>query len=272
MVSYKKMNISGICLRYLSAFAAAFLFTMLSVNVASASPVQGQISAEQSQISGVVVDENGEPIIGANVSIEGTTVGTYTDIDGKFVINAQVGDRIRFSYMGFIDKVITVDGNEITAVLQLNQEALDEVVVIGYGTAKRSTLTGALSQVTNESFSDQKVTRVDQALQGRATGIQITNTSGAPGSEVSMRIRGANSILGDNSPLFVIDGFVGADFNDLNPNDIKSIEVLKDASSTAIYGSRGANGVILVTTKTGAKSGKPKLSYEGNVFQYYKEV
>ena len=99
MVSYKKMNISGICLRYLSAFAAAFLFTMLSVNVASASPVQGQISAEQSQISGVVVDENGEPIIGANVSIEGTTVGTYTDIDGKFVINAQVGDRIRFSYM-----------------------------------------------------------------------------------------------------------------------------------------------------------------------------
>lgn len=266
MVSYKKMNISGICLRYLSAFAAAFLFTMLSVNVASASPVQGQVSAEQSQISGVVVDENGEPIIGANVSIEGTTVGTYTDIDGKFVINAQVGDRIRFSYMGFIDKVITVDGNEITAVLQLNQEALDEVVVIGYGTAKRSTLTGALSQVTNESFSDQKVTRVDQALQGRATGIQITNTSGAPGSEVRMRIRGANSILGDNSPLFVIDGFVGADFNDLNPNDIKSIEVLKDASSTAIYGSRGANGVILVTTKTGAKSGKPKLSYEGNVF------
>lgn len=272
MVNNLNLNVRGKSLRRLVTLVAVIALSMFSIiNVyaeskTSAKPVNYVVS--QSPVTGVVVDVNNEPIVGADIIIVGTTTGTYTDIDGKFSINVKAGDQIKVSYLGFNDKIISITGSEgeLRVVLEQNQESLDEIVVIGYGTAKKSTLTGALSQVTSESFSDQKVTRVDQALQGRATGIQIINTSGAPGSEVRMRIRGANSILGDNSPLFVIDGFVGADFNDLNPNDIKSMEVLKDASSTAIYGSRGANGVILITTKSGSRSGKPKLTYEGNVF------
>lgn len=224
------------------------------------------ITQNSGKVTGVVMDTGGVPIIGADVVVVGTTIGVFTDIDGKFIIDAKPGERLKVSYMGFKDLIVEVTGDNMNIVLEADQEALDEVVVIGYGTARKSTLTGALSQVSSSSFEDQKVTRIDQALQGRAAGVQIMNTSGAPGSEVRMRIRGANSILGDNSPLFVVDGFVGADYNDINPNDIKSMEILKDASSTAIYGSRGANGVVLVTTKSGSSSGKPKLTYEGDVF------
>jgi len=214
-----------------------------------------------------VVDVSGAPIAGAFVVEEGrTSNGAVTDIDGKVALTVPIGAQIRISCMGYVDKTVTVGSqNDLTIVLEDDAMALDEIVVIGYGTARKSSLTGALSQVGDASFKEQHVTRIDQALQGRATGVEISNTGGAPGSEVRIRIRGANSILGDNSPLFVIDGFVGADFNDLNPNDIKSIEVLKDASSTAIYGSRGANGVILVTTKSGDKTDKIRLTYDGNV-------
>lgn len=217
-------------------------------------------------VRGQVVTATGEPIIGANVIIQGTSTGTITDLDGNFSLEAKKGNVIKVSYIGYTDKTVTV-GNQshLKIVLEEDTKALDEVVVIGYGTARKSDLTGALSQVTSESFAEQNVTRVDQALQGRAPGIQISNTVGAPGGDVRIRIRGTNSVLGDNSPLFVIDGFVGADFNMLNPDDIKSIEVLKDASSTAIYGSRGANGVVLITTKSGGKDGKVKVNYSGNV-------
>lgn len=221
---------------------------------------------QNERIKGKVLTTSGEPIIGANVVVRGTSTGTITDLDGNFSLEAKRGDAIKVSYIGYTDKIVTIANQTVlNVVLDEDTRALDEVVVIGYGTARKSDLTGALSQVTSESFAEQNVTRVDQALQGRASGIQVSNTVGAPGGDVRIRIRGTNSVLGDNSPLFVIDGFVGADFNMLNPDDIKSIEILKDASSTAIYGSRGANGVILITTKGGGKDGKVKVNYSGNM-------
>lgn len=217
-------------------------------------------------VKGRVVDINGEPIIGANVIVVGTSRGAITDIDGNCFIEASKGDVIRVSFIGYVDNTVTItDQTSFMVVLKEDAKALDEVVVIGYGTARKSDLTGSLSSVSSDSYKNQNVTRVDEALQGRAPGIQISNTVGAPGGDVRIRIRGANSVLGDNSPLFVIDGFVGADFNLLNPADIKSIEILKDASSTAIYGSRGANGVVLVTTKSGSKEGKVQVTYQGSV-------
>lgn len=222
--------------------------------------------AQQINVAGNVKDALGEYVIGASILVKGTTVGTITDIDGNFVINGvDKGAVLEISYIGYVTQSVTVnDETPINVVLKEDSETLDEVVVIGYGTIKKSDLTGSLSKVSDDSFKDQKVTRVDQALQGRASGVQVSNTVGAPGGEVRIRVRGANSVLGDNSPLFVVDGFVGVDFTSINPNDIQSMEVLKDASSTAIYGSRGANGVILITTKSGSKDDKINVSYSGN--------
>lgn len=219
------------------------------------------------QIKGKVTDETSSPIIGAGIVANGTTTGAVTDVDGNYSITVPAGTKLIFSCLGYLNQTIEA-GNlstTINVILKEDSTLLDEVVMIGYGTAKKSSLTGALSQVSSDSFKDQKVTRVDQALQGRASGVQVSNTVGAPGGDVRIRIRGANSVLGDNSPLFVIDGFVGADFNSINPNDIKSMEVLKDASSTAIYGSRGANGVVLITTKSGSTAGNVHVTYDGSV-------
>lgn len=220
-------------------------------------------------VSGRVVDVFGEPIPGVTVQVEGTTVGAITDLNGNYKLAVPSENSVLvFSFIGYQSVKATVGSQRtINITLKEDTQALDEVVVIGYGTARKSDLTGSLSSVSSDSYEHQNVTRIDEALQGRAAGLQISNTVGAPGGDVRIRIRGANSVLGDNSPLFVIDGFVGADFNLLNPNDIKSIEVLKDASSTTIYGSRGANGVILVTTKSGSKDGKVSVSYQ-EVYQY----
>src|SRR5690606_34791787 len=141
--------------------------------------------------------------------------------------------------------------------------ALEEVVVIGYGSQSKKDLTGSVSVVSTKDFAMQPVTRVDQVLQGRASGVQVTQAGGAPGGESRVRIRGANSVLGNNDPLYVIDGYVGADFNMVNPSDIESLQVLKDAASTSVYGSRGANGVVIITTKDGTK-GAIKVTYQGN--------
>ena len=221
--------------------------------------------SQSRQIAGKVTDSDGQPVAGADVLVAGTTNGTSTDHDGNFVINASSDDVLRFAFLGFVEQSIKVGSRSVINVtLAEDSQVLDDVLVIGYGTIKKSSSTGSQASVSDKSFAEQKVTRIDQALQGRATGVQVSNTGGAPGAEVRIRIRGANSILGDNSPLFVIDGFVGADFNDINPNDILSMEVLKDAASTAIYGSRGANGVILVTTKNGERNEKLSLSYSGS--------
>lgn len=218
----------------------------------------------QQAVTGSVSDNDG-PLPGASVVVKGTTKGTTTDFDGNYSITVDSGSILVFSYIGYAPKEIAV-GNQSTvnAILEADNK-LDEVVVIGYGTQRKSDLTGAVSSVSAEDLTVNPVSRVDQALQGRAAGVQVTQTSGAPGAGTSIRIRGGNSITGSNEPLWVIDGIIvgtNYDLNNLNANDVKSIEILKDASSIAIYGSRGANGVVLVTTKSGANigGGKPQVN------------
>ena len=214
----------------------------------------------QQTISGTVTDETGGPVPGANILVQGTTNGTQTDFDGNFSIEASSEDVLVISYLGYATQTVTV-GSQTSITVQLAEDAsqLDEVVVIGYGTSKKSDLTGAISQVSSESFEKQPLTRVEDALQGRASGVAVSRAGGGPGSAIKVRIRGVNSINGDNSPLVVIDGVIGGDLSTLNPNDIASMEVLKDASASAIYGSRASNGVILVSTKKGRGDAKVSL-------------
>jgi TonB-linked SusC/RagA family outer membrane protein len=216
-------------------------------------------------ISGKVTDEDGGPLPGASVTVEGTATGTVTDIDGNYTINVPEGSTLIFSYIGFENTRVAVSNRErIDVTLKTDMSSLDEVVVIGYGSQKRSDLTGSVSSVSGRELSRIAVPRMDQALQGQAPGVQITNVQSQPGGEVAIRIRGQNSISGNNNPLIVIDGILGGDLRMINPQDIESLEVLKDASATAIYGSRGSNGVILVTTRRG-KTGAPTVEINSYV-------
>ncbi|WP_084708890.1 SusC/RagA family TonB-linked outer membrane protein [Siansivirga zeaxanthinifaciens] len=215
-------------------------------------------------ISGTVTAD-GQPLPGATVLIKGMTKGTSTDFDGNYILEASPQSTLVFSYVGYATQSVLVGNQKTINVNLVADNKLDEVVVIGYGTQRKSDLTGAVSSISSEDIASLPVARVDQALQGRAAGVQVTQTSGAPGAGTSIRVRGGNSITGNNQPLWVVDGIiVGTNFNlnNLNANDIKSVEILKDASSIAIYGSRGANGVILVTTKNGANigGGKPQVN------------
>lgn len=216
---------------------------------------------QQKVITGKVIDENGNPVPGVNIQVEGTTTGTISDGNGKYTISVPNDNAVlNFSFIGYNLQKITVGGKSVIDVsLEPAVSALQEVVVVGYGTTRKADLTGSISAVKEDEYMNQPVNRVDQILQGRTAGVNVTNASGAPGGASQIRIRGSNSITGNNDPLYVIDGFVGASFQDVNPTDIETIQVLKDASSTAIYGSRGANGVVLITTKSGV-AGKPKLS------------
>ena len=216
------------------------------------------------EISGTVSGD-GLALPGASVAVKGSTIGTITDSDGNYKITASPGKTVVFSYVGFKSKEIVLGNQTVLNVTLESDNALEEVIVIGYGTQKKSDLTGAVSSVNSKQINQVPNSRVDQALQGRAAGVQVTQTSGAPGAGTSIRVRGGNSITGSNEPLWVIDGIiVGTNFNlnNLNSNDIQSIEILKDASSIAIYGSRGANGVVLVTTKSGKgiRGGKPEIA------------
>ncbi|KAA1247523.1 TonB-dependent receptor [Aquimarina sp. RZ0] len=219
-----------------------------------------QLYAQQT-VTGQIVDQSNIGIPGVNIALQGKSIGEITDFDGNFSINASPEDVLVISYIGYITEKITV-GSQTNIFVQLKEDVatLDDVVVIGYGTRRKSDLTGAVSQVTAKSFESQPITRVEEAIQGRAAGVTVARNNGAPGAGVKIRVRGVNSITGNNTPLVVIDGIFGGDLRTINPNDIASIEVLKDASSLAIYGSRGSNGVILVTTKKGA--GKTKISLE----------
>lgn len=214
-------------------------------------------------ITGTVYDDTNSPLPGAGVVAKGSNVGTETDFDGNFSLNVPAGTTsLMISYLGFkTQEVSIVNKSSVSVTLEADSAALDEVVVVGYGTTKRSDVTGALASVSAKDFEKQPITRVDQAIQGRAAGVQVTQSSGAPGSAYKIRIRGANSISGNNSPLYLVDGMAVNDINAINANDIKTMEVLKDASATAIYGSRGANGVVLITTKSGNK-GKMNVSFE----------
>ncbi|WP_282148692.1 SusC/RagA family TonB-linked outer membrane protein [Algibacter lectus] len=216
----------------------------------------------QQIISGTVVDQSGIGVPGANVLVKGTSKGAVTDFDGNFTINAKTTDVLEISFLGYIKQMVTV-GNQTSIKVTMAEDSsqLDEVVVIGYGTARKSDLTGAVSQVSAKSFEKQPLTRVEDALSGRAAGVTVSKQGGAPGAAIKVRVRGVNSINQDNSPLVVIDGIIGGDLSTINPNDIATMDVLKDASATAIYGSRGANGVIMVTTKKGKGKSKINVDY-----------
>lgn len=213
------------------------------------------ITQQTSKIKGKVVDANtGETIIGANVLVKGTTNGTITNLDGEYALDAAVGSTLVVSYIGY--KTIEVAATAGTQVIKLKEdsETLDEVVVVGYTTVKKSSITGAIGSVKADKLKDVTTPSVANMLQGKVAGVVVTPTSGQPGAGVSIRVRGIGSLRGNQEPLWVIDGVVGASSAELNPNDIESISILKDGSATALYGSRGANGVVQVTTKR-AKSG-----------------
>lgn len=227
-------------------------------------PLPAQREIKKRAITGKVTGDKGEVLPGVSILVKGTAEGTTSNADGNFSIEVdEAGVTLVFSYIGYVSKEVAVNGQAmLDVVLQEDLKTLNEVVVVGYGTQQKSDLTGSVASISSKKFADQRVTQVDQILQGRAAGVVVTSNSGAPGGEAKIRIRGANSALGSNDPLYVIDGFVGADYTMVNPNDIASLEVLKDASSTAIYGSRGSNGVVIITTK-GGKKGKLDVQYSG---------
>jgi TonB-linked SusC/RagA family outer membrane protein len=238
-------------------------------------PQQNQPAVQQ--LTGKVTDEKGEALPGVNIIVKGTSKGATTDISGIYQLEFTESNPILvFSYVGYISQELQ-PGNKTTldVVLKTDDKALEEVVVVGYGTQRKSDLTGSISSIKSEDLKKLPTTSFDQAIQGRAAGVQVTQASSAPGGRVSIRIRGGNSLSSGNEPLYVVDGYPitaggtaggnGAGQNPLAsiaPNDIESMEILKDASATAIYGSRGANGVVLITTKRG-KTGKTSVSYDG---------
>lgn len=235
-----------------------YIFEKSSVTVESQSPNQQQ----NVKLRGTVVDDNGDPIIGANVVVAGTSTGTVTDFDGNYELTVPKGSEVRFSYIGYREQVFTVT-NQTTLNVELSEdtEMLDALIVVGYGVQKKSVVTAAISQVSAEELNVTRPTRVEDALKGKVSGVQITQSSGQPGSDSKVRIRGIGTI-NNSEPLYIVDGMeVGGGISYLNPVDIESVEVLKDAASAAIYGSRAANGVILVTTKKGA-SGKSTINYD----------
>lgn len=221
------------------------------------------------KVSGTVLDTTGEPLVGVGVVIKGTKTGVFTDIDGKFTITADANAVLEVSSMGFVTENVNVNGkSSITVRLKSDSTMLDDVVVIGYGSVKKQDLTGSVTNVQMNDIKSAPAQSVDNALQGRIAGADIMSTSGEPGATTTIRIRGSRSITASNEPLIVVDGIIDAihDLNDINAEDIASLSVLKDASSTAIYGSRGSNGVIIITTKAGMGSkGKPNISFKADM-------
>ena len=254
-------------MKRISVYYCMLFITLLCMGVSN---LQAQTTRK---ITGMVLDAYDEPVIGVTITVTGASKGTITGVDGSFTLNAKKGDVLTFSYIGYKKKEITVtDANTYRVVLEEDRVTMDEVVVIGYTSAKRSDLTGSISSVKSEALMKKGSATFAEALQGRIAGVKVTTQSGEPGSGVDITIRGANSLNAGTSPLYIIDGMqidinegeiasssVGGQgtynpLSSINPNDIASIDVLKDASSTAIYGARGANGVIIITTKNATSS------------------
>jgi TonB-dependent starch-binding outer membrane protein SusC len=224
-------------------------------------------SYAQIVVKGVVTDAaTGETLPGVGVVVEGSTVGTTSDMNGKYAFTVPSDKSVLvFSFIGYTPQKLPVDGKaDVSIALAPDVKSLNDVVVIGYGTANRRDLTSSISSISGKTIAESPVTSVAEAMTGRLAGVQITTVDGSPDADIIIRVRGGGSITQDNSPLYIVDGFVVDKINDISPNDIASIDVLKDASSSAIYGARGANGVILITTKT-AKGGKTTVSYNGSV-------
>jgi TonB-dependent starch-binding outer membrane protein SusC len=222
----------------------------------------GFYAFQQNTVSGVVTDKTGAPLPGVTVVIKGTTTGTITGADGRYSVSGiPPAATLVFSFVGMRTQEVVVGSQTVISVsLQDETYGIEEVVAIGYGTVRKRDLTGSVSSVSGAKLKDIPVTSVSQAMVGRMPGVQVTKTEGSPDAEIKIRVRGGGSITQDNSPLYIVDGFPVENLNDIVPTDIESIDVLKDASSTAIYGARGANGVIIVTTKSGIE-GESKISY-----------
>lgn len=260
MKNYQKsLLMAGICLSLLFSETISIRAAVNKVETVQ----------QNKKVYGTIVDEHGESIIGVNVTVQGTSNGTITDLDGKFSLDCNPGTNLEISYIGYVKKTIKA-APDMKIVLKEDAQTLDEVVVVGYGYVKKSDLTGSVSQMKSDELLKSSPVSLEKGLQGRLTGVNVTSNDGAPGGGISIQIRGTTSFQGSTEPLYVIDGVPVADSNDdtinfdssapsysnalssLNPNDIASIEILKDASATAIYGSRGANGVVLITTKSGS--------------------
>ncbi len=240
-MSYNLTNIRALLL---------ILFAALSLSV----------SAQNITVKGTVKDKSGEPIIGASVVEKGTTNGTMTDLDGKFTLKISGKKPLKASYIGMKSQEVVIKGNTtIDIVLEDDAVTLNDVVVIGYGTVAKKDLTGSVSSISAKDLASIPVTNAAEAITGKLAGVQVTTTEGSPDAEIKIRVRGGGSLSQDNSPLYIVDGFPVSSISDIAPTDIQSIDVLKDASSTAIYGARGANGVIIITTKSG-KEGKVQVS------------
>lgn len=213
-------------------------------------------------ITGVIIDETGEPVIGANVIEKGTTAnGTITDMDGKFNLQVAENTTLQISYIGYLNQDVPVKNQtSLQIVLKEDLQTLEEVVVIGYGSVKKQNLTSSVSKIDNKALQERPITNVGEAFQGQLAGVRAQSSSGIPGQDLVIRIRGINSINGDSSPLYVIDGVPRDNMSDLNPSDIASIQLLKDAAASSIYGARGGNGAIVIETKQG--SGKPTVALD----------
>ena len=268
--------------------AMALLGLGHSTNAYAAGAPQ-EIQQAAKKITGTVVDASG-PVIGASVVVKGTSNGVATDFDGNFTLNANPGQTLVISYIGYLNKEVKISANQTNykITIEEDKQMLDEVVVVGYGTMKKSDLAGASATMDEKAIKGSNITNIDQSFQGRVTGVTAVQTSGAPGSSSSIRVRGQATINAGAEPLYVVDGVImqgggnsGADFglgdalgngsvstvsplSTINPSDIVSMEILKDASATAIYGAQGANGVVLITTKRG-KAGEAKFTYDGSV-------
>ena len=236
-----------------------FVFLLLFIGI-------GTITAQNVQVTGIVKDNSGEAVIGANVTVKGSTNGTITDLDGKFSVQASPNATLVISFIGYTTQEIKLQGKtNVTVTLTEDSKALDEVVVIGYGTQKKVNLTGSVAAVKiDETIASRSITNVSSSLSGLVPGLVVSQTTGfAGGDGASLKVRGLGSI-NNSDPLIVVDGMPDVDINRINMNDIESISVLKDAASSAVYGSRAANGVILITTKSGLKESKAKVSYNGS--------
>ena len=240
----------------------ALFFTMATFAPAwGLQPVSAAVETVQQQnsIKGTVVDSQGEPIIGASVLAEGTTNGTITDIDGVFRINVRPGTKLKISFIGYTDKTV-VAKNDIKVILVEDVTALEEVEVVAYGTQKKVTMTGAIASVKGEELTRVSVGSVSNVLGGQMTGLTTVQYSGEPGADAAEILIRGKATWENASPLIQVDGVDRESMNDIDPNEIESISILKDASATAVFGIRGANGVILITTKRG-KEGKAKISF-----------
>jgi TonB-linked SusC/RagA family outer membrane protein len=224
-----------------------------------------QALAQDKTVRGKVIADSGEPVAGVSVSVKGGTAGSMTDSKGEFAIRAAKGAVLVFSSVGYHTKEITVgDGDQVNVQLSPSAQEIGEVVVVGYGTQRKEAITGSVASISGDKMREIPAPNISQALQGRIAGVEMSQNSTRPGATMQIRVRGTRSLSADNNPLIVLDGipFIGS-LADINPNDIKSVEILKDASATAIYGSRGANGVILLTTDKGGRNRRPRINYSG---------